>query len=503
MAAPATAPSRVRAHLRIPVLRAGYALVASSMATSALGVVYWFVAARRYDTESVGIGSALVAATTLLAGLANLGLKNGLLRFVPQAGRDTGRLIRRSYALSAVCACVAGVVFLAGVRVWAPDLAFLRQGIVPCVVFVATLAAWAVFVLQDSVLVGLGQAPWVPVENIVFSVAKILMLLGLVYLSPRWGVFLSWGVPTVALIVVVNWGIARRMLPRHVTAAADREPPAFSQVLRFSVTDQAATILWMATLDGLPLLVLRREGASAAAYYYLAAQIAYGLYFLSGCIGAALVAEGARDPGRLAELNRRVTRQAFWLVVPTTAVVVIGAPWVLGIFGAAYRDNATDLLRLLSLSALPYTVTSIALSRARVQQRMTTVVAGHGAIFVLCVGIAAVMLPRYGLVGVGVGVLLGQTIVCGVVLASGFRHADRQLPFIAVIACLAGTRSRVRRLIAVRRLPAQMARAPLPEGWDHWNWVSMASRILAEVQSFRFSERPCVENTHSMSIRLG
>ena len=56
-AVPAIALSRVRSHLRAPVLRAGYALVASAVSTSALGAVYWFVAARRYDSASVGVGS--------------------------------------------------------------------------------------------------------------------------------------------------------------------------------------------------------------------------------------------------------------------------------------------------------------------------------------------------------------------------------------------------------------------------------------------------------------
>src|SRR3954464_14275677 len=104
MSATAVGWSGVRSHLRVPVLRAGYSLVASSIATSALGAIYWFVAAHRFDTTSVGIGSSLVAVTSLLGGIANLGLKNGLLRFVPEAGRHTGRLIRRSYVLSIVTA---------------------------------------------------------------------------------------------------------------------------------------------------------------------------------------------------------------------------------------------------------------------------------------------------------------------------------------------------------------------------------------------------------------
>ena len=404
-----TVTSRLRSQLRVPVLRAGYALVLSSLATSALGGLFWFVAARRLSTESVGVGSALVAATTLLAGIANLGLKNGLLRFIPTAGSTTRRLIVRSYAVAGTCAIIAGTVFLAGLRIWTPDLLFLRENAGAIIVFLATLAAWSVFVLQDSVLIGLGQADWVPAENIAFAIVKIGLLVSLVAISPNWGVFLSWAIPTFALIAVVNTGIFRVLLPRVRSSVVKAAP--FRAVIRFSLADQVATLLWIATLDGLPLLVLRRSGAEAAAYYYLAAQIAYGLYFVSGCIGAALVAEGARDRGALANLHRRSTRQAFGLVAPATAMVIAAAPWLQGVFGRDYRTNATVLLQLLALSALPYTFTSLTLSRARVMGQMRVVIGGHAALFVLCVGLAAVLQERHGLNGVGVGVLVGQSVV--------------------------------------------------------------------------------------------
>ena len=407
-----TAASRLRSQLRVPVLRAGYALVLSSLSTSALGGLFWFVAARRLSTESVGVGSSLVAATTLLAGIANLGLKNGLLRFIPTAGSSTRHLITRSYAVAATCAVIAGTVFLVGLRVWSPDLLFLRSDTAAILVFLATLAAWSVFVLQDSVLIGLGHADWVPVENIAFALVKIGLLVSLVAISPNWGVFLAWAIPTFALIVIVNAGILRFFLPR--VRSSDLVATPFRSVIRFSLADQVATLLWLATIDGLTLLVLRRSGAAAAAYYYLAAQIAYGLYLVSGCIGAALVAEGARDQRSLASLHRRSTRQAFGLVIPATAMVIVTAPWLQGVFGPEYRTNATVLLQLLALSAVPYTFTSLTLSRARVLGRMRVVIGGHAAIFVLCVGLAAILQEQHGLNGVGFGVLVGQSCVAAV-----------------------------------------------------------------------------------------
>ena len=60
-------------------------------ATALLGFLYWILAARRYSQADVGRNAALIASMTFLANLAHLNLTNGLNRFVPTAGRRTGR----------------------------------------------------------------------------------------------------------------------------------------------------------------------------------------------------------------------------------------------------------------------------------------------------------------------------------------------------------------------------------------------------------------------------
>ena len=50
--------------------------------------------------------------------------------------------------------------------------------------------------LQDSVLTGLRATRWVPVENILFSAAKIALLPVFLALSRElWRLFLAWTVP--------------------------------------------------------------------------------------------------------------------------------------------------------------------------------------------------------------------------------------------------------------------------------------------------------------------
>jgi len=79
----ALAGTRVVTHFRIPLYRNGYALLVSSATTSALGLFYWILAARRYSADTVGLGSATLSAMMLLSGISQLGLNSALVRFVP------------------------------------------------------------------------------------------------------------------------------------------------------------------------------------------------------------------------------------------------------------------------------------------------------------------------------------------------------------------------------------------------------------------------------------
>ena len=69
----------VRAALRTRLsdspYRNGYALVASSLLTSALGLAYWVVAARAYSATAVGVNAALISAMTFLTSISQLNLK--------------------------------------------------------------------------------------------------------------------------------------------------------------------------------------------------------------------------------------------------------------------------------------------------------------------------------------------------------------------------------------------------------------------------------------------
>src|SRR3954454_8029687 len=119
----------------------------SGGASAGLGVVYWALATRSYPPEIVGRSSTAIAALGFLTGLATLYLDGSLFRFLPRAGAAAGPLVLGSYAASLFVAAVVALVFLAGIDLWAPGLAFLSSSWVWVAATVAATMASCIFTL--------------------------------------------------------------------------------------------------------------------------------------------------------------------------------------------------------------------------------------------------------------------------------------------------------------------------------------------------------------------
>lgn len=406
--------NRLIAHIRQPLYRNGYALVASSISTSVLGMVYWILAARIYTTEVIGINSAVISTMIFLANLSQLNLRNALNRFIPSAGRATKKFVLYTYLISLIMAFATSLIFLFGVERWSPTLSFISANPFLAGWFVFATMAWCLFVLQDSVLIGLREAIWVPIENLFFALAKMALLIALFALLPQYGVFASWTIPVMLLLLPINLLIFLRLIPKQVAATKERFSKARlvpRDIAHYVAGDYFGSLIWMGTTNLLPLFVLERAGASANAFYYLSWTMAYSLYLVSRNMGMSLIAEAAANEDKLGHYSYRIFMQTARLLLPVVLIIVIAAPYLLRLFGQTYATEATNLLRLLALSALPNIVTSLHVDIARVRRHMIKLVSILSSLCLLVLLFTHLFLERYGVTAVGMAWLFSQSII--------------------------------------------------------------------------------------------
>ena len=413
----------------MPLVRSGLALASSSVITSALGFVFWVVAARQFTAAEVGVSSALISTMVVLSDFAHLGLRTGLAKFLPTAGPGQVRLILTSYAISVAMAVVLASAFVFGIGWWTPELDVVRSTPWAAVAFVAATAGWVLFLLEDSALLGVRLAPWVPVENGAFGLAKIVLLFPLAALagaSGQLGVFLAWSLPVFVVAAVVNWLMIRVLRARPVTDASPAPPVRLGQILSYSGIDWTASVIRTTVSGVLPLIVLSQLGSEASAYYWLAWTISHSIYFLAMTVGDALLVEASYDEVNVDRHTLHGGLLSMAISVPIVIVAIIAAPLVLGAFGAEYTEAATTLLRILMVAAIPNVIVRTYVGRLRAERRMVTALVFEAAIAIGVLVAGSILLQLWGLNGVGVAWLvlftLGGLYVLAVESQSWWAH---------------------------------------------------------------------------------
>ncbi len=408
------------------LMRNGHVLAASSIVAAGLGGFFWLLATRYYAVETVGRSYAALSAAMFLSTLGSLNLGDALVRFVPAAGRHTRSLVLRCYVISVGFSAAVAVGFLLLIPLVAPDLVFLR-GPVLAVAFVAATAGYSVFVLQDGALTGTRRTGWVLGENAVFAVTKTVLLAACAVLAVSSGIMLAWAAAMLISIGLANVVLFRRAVPDHQAAGpADAEPP--QRVLRWAGADYLGNLFSFASYSVVPLMVLAQLGPEGSAYYSLAFVIAETLFVATFSMGHSLVVEGARDPQRLAEYARRMLRHTGLLLAGAVLVIVAGARLILGVFGPAYAEHGTTVLRLMALCALPVAVINVVIQMARVRRALPWMIGVRVASSAMVITLVAVLLPRYGLTGVGLAWLIAEYVLAAgllLVLRGWLRTADR------------------------------------------------------------------------------
>lgn len=416
--------SRLAGEFRVPLFRNAYALLLSSLLTSGLGIVYWAVATNVYPTTDVGIGASLISILMFITSISTLNLQSVLYRYVPRAGANARALVFGTYAFVIVSGIFFGTIIAAGgtalgalpADIERPDAAIIAA-------FVGSVVIWNVFAFQDHVLASMRLSVWIPVENVIFAVLKMVLLVAFVAMHP-FGIYISWVVSAAIGVAVVSGTIFGFLLPR-LRGHAPTEQITAAGIVRFVAADYTAGVFATAASSLMPVLVFVLLGPAQSAYFYPVWLIGQMLRLAPIAMYSSLLVESASGHAEYEHDGRRVLRiVALTLGLPVVALLV-AAPVVLAIFGADYADAGALPMRLLALTAIPFAVNSFAAYLARSQTRLRIVIAIEAAVAIPSIIGALALAPTLGLTGVTLAILVAQAAVAAVVSASVLRPVLR------------------------------------------------------------------------------
>ena len=371
----------------VKIMESSLFLMASTGLTAGLGFLFWILVDHSYSPERVGLATSLINAISLISYLSLFGLNSVLIRY-QAAGPARNSQVTRSLLISGG----GGLLFANGFLVllpWlSPKLEFIRQNPLYALLFVAFCGLAAINLLTDSVFMAARLPQYnLLVDGIVQSLSKLAMPIFLVTFGAV-GIVASTGigyaVAVVASLIAMYWRLDFRLDVRTPETL-------LREHARYSLANYSSALLNLVPQLALPMIALQKLGSEAEAYYFMAFQVANILYAASHSIGDATFSEASHDVSRLAECLRRSAKLNLIILLPTVAIVTLGARLLLELFGTAYADHAQGLLMLLALGALAVALNNWSSNALRVAGAIRPLVASNVVYAVVSIGFAEAM----------------------------------------------------------------------------------------------------------------
>jgi len=385
-------------------------LVTSAAGTAILGFAYWWVAARFFSLESVGLAAAAVSIMGLISLVAQSGLSTLLVgeRLVE---------IDKGFSLSAAALIVAfvsasllGILFVAIANAISLNLGAMTASPVAILCFVLGCGITAFSGVLNSVFLGLLRGTLQMYHNLAFSFIKLALLM---LLAAQYGsgakedlVFATWVGGQVAAscaFVLLLKGLNAGKIPKPRFAALRPLARAFLSHHVLDLVIQTPSIL-------MPFLVTVILSPAVNAAFNAGWMMLRIPVLLPSALSTVLFAIGHTDR----EAFKSRLRLSLYISAAGGVFVAIFfalfSDFVLGIFNAEYATIAASSLQLLGLSFFGIAIRCFYLAIERLNGWMlhaSVVFAFGGAAELLFAYVGAY---SYGLVGLSIGWTLAVTL---------------------------------------------------------------------------------------------
>ncbi|HJR26321.1 MAG TPA: hypothetical protein VJ804_12670, partial [Acidimicrobiales bacterium] len=405
-------------------LLTGSAAVVATVVLQALsGSASWLIAARIDDQTDVGHATALFTSVLFVAFVAGLGLPVATARYAAGRTRDDHVLFAWASLATTAASVVGALAYLGLVQPRAADELGDWHSVGGPLLFVLLTAGSALSLLLDVRL--MTQRRW----GLVFARAVFVAVVRLPLLAvPGEQHRAVWLLVAVTLPTALS-GVLGIALVGRVTGGRHHlgpRPAATDAMVRYSLVNWLSTVSYQAPTFVLPVIVLVHVDASTNASFYVAWGVASLACYVPTAIGQALLTEGGRDGAHVRAQVRVALLASVALMVVAAVVAFLGRDLLPGLYGDDYAE-AADILPGLVAAAIPWAVTSIFLTEARVRHRTTDTVAITVALSASIIGPALYLVAEHRLGGAVVAFMCGNLIAAAVALAAhqrGLAAAD-------------------------------------------------------------------------------
>ena len=376
-------------------------LMATTISNSALGYVFWVVAAHAIVPAELGAANAAIAAASLASLVGDVGLRTVMMTELPNAreARQWSKRVSAGIVAGVVASTVCGVACAALVALSPALRRFLSGGWL--IVIVVISVTGMLFGLLDGIATAERRTEQLLNRNLLNAAVKVAVLgisLWAFHLAGR-SVLVATAVSyaaTVAFGILVQ---LRRSQPGW-RFTLDGSQAMIRGVRRNMFTHHVLNLGGELPMYVLPLEVVARLSPRQNAYSSLTWMVGGVFFMISAAVSTALFVQGRWEPEEVRRSTRRAGRLIASLLAPIALFLVVFGHLVLGFFGRTYAVHGYVLLMWLLASAVPDAITNVKVGQLRARGRLKA-----GANLQVGMGLGAIVLVWFFLPWVGINAL--------------------------------------------------------------------------------------------------
>ncbi len=346
-----------------------------------------------------------MASMALILQLSNIGLDNGLIRFLPKSDKKN-EMINSSFVIIGILGLVISTGFILGLHIFSPRLLFVRDNLFYAIFYVISMTVACITVMTESVFTALRSQKYIFYKNAIFSVLRMLfpfILLGF----GAFGMYTAWMVATAICFLYCLFIMKRRY---GFTPRLSLDIPVVKTISRYSFGNYVIGFMGLLPTLLLPIVITNTLGPKQSAYFYIATMIANLLYVIPFATSQSLYAEGSHDEEKLIHHLRKAIKMITLSLIPSALFLVFFGKYILMFFGKEYTDEGFRLLQLFSVAGIFVSINYVFLTLLNVKRRMRELVVVNAIGMVSLIGLSLALLP-YSLVGIGIAWIIGQIVM--------------------------------------------------------------------------------------------
>ncbi len=398
-------------YLKDPLRRNSLFLIATAVSNALLGFVFWVLAARLYTESEIGVVSAAISASQMLAVFSGLGFGIGMIRFLPEE-ENKSLMINTVYTTTTIFAVFLVAVFVAGLGLWSPGLLEIRQDWLMMFFFFLFTISANLQVMQNDVFIAFRSAHYNLIQSLItgLRIPLLFVFMGL----GKVGILSPFALGLFIAFIIANF------LLRKTYHQYRQFPSINTQIIKkisgFSLGNYIGEGLKILPYLLFPMIIINVLNSEMSAYFYVAWMVALLFFQVAYCTNYSFLAEASYDQTSLRQQIIKVTRFIFPILVVAIVAVFFFGHQLLSLFGGSYSVEADVLVRILAISSLSVAINEIFIAIKRVEKNVKPIIFVYGFVALVTVIGGSLLLKSTGLNGIGYTWLAGNLAVSVIVL---------------------------------------------------------------------------------------